>query len=248
MAEAHAEAESAAEADLASLRKSGAERADPVRFAYLAALVRRAAQQPQPVRRLLNARIAIEAGRLMARHRPHAAAGGQGAASPANSPLAELLAYIEENAALPEPGLLPAALIQPPPHPASEDRARQPAELKSVARFRSTWSRLGAERQLVQTLAQAPENAGPMNSQHLVLRALQVMRDCSPEYLQGFMSYVDTLLWLEHAAAARPAERRQERTKKGEGQAPDGGRNRPPGLRPEAAAVSVAREAEPPRA
>jgi hypothetical protein len=84
-----------------------------------------------------------------------------------------------------------------------------------VAYFRNTWSRLSTEQQLTQTLAQAPENAGPMNSQNLVLSALKLMRDCSPDYLQGFMSYVDTLIWLEQASAARPnADRSPAREKK----------------------------------
>ena len=84
----------------------------------------------------------------------------------------------------------------------------QAAELKSVAYFRNTWSRLSTEQQLTQTLAQAPANAGPMNSQHLVLRSLEVMRDISPDYLQAFMSYIDALIWLDHADPTRqPASR-----------------------------------------
>jgi hypothetical protein len=81
-------------------------------------------------------------------------------------------------------------------------------ELKSVAYFRNTWSRLSTEQQLTQTLAQAPANAGPMNSQHLVLRSLEVMRDISPDYLQAFMSYIDALIWLDHADPSRPSPSR----------------------------------------
>ena len=84
----------------------------------------------------------------------------------------------------------------------------QAAELKSVAYFRNTWSRLSTEQQLTQTLAQAPANAGPMNSQHLVLRSLEVMRDISPDYLQAFMSYIDALIWLDHADPSRPSPSR----------------------------------------
>ena len=76
-------------------------------------------------------------------------------------------------------------------------------ELRSIASFQDTWARLSTEQQLTQTLAQAPENAGPMNSQHLVLRSLQRMHDLAPDYLQSFMSYIDTLIWLE--SAARPS-------------------------------------------
>jgi hypothetical protein len=47
-----------------------------------------------------------------------------------------------------------------------------------------------------------------MNSLHLVLRSLARMRDISPDYLQGFMSYIDTLIWLEHAAPTKPVSGR----------------------------------------
>ena len=43
-----------------------------------------------------------------------------------------------------------------------------------------------------------------MNSQHLVLRSLERMRDLAPDYLQGFMSYIDTLIWLDHADPTKP--------------------------------------------
>ena len=46
-----------------------------------------------------------------------------------------------------------------------------------------------------------------MNSQHLVLRSLELMRDVAPDYLQGFMSYIDTLIWLEHADPSRNPNR-----------------------------------------
>jgi len=85
-------------------------------------------------------------------------------------------------------------------------------ELKSLRYFRSTWSRLSAEQQLAQALAQAPENAGPLNSHLLVLRALQLMQDVSPDYLQRFMSYVDTLLWLEQADDLSGAVKRRNET------------------------------------
>jgi hypothetical protein len=44
----------------------------------------------------------------------------------------------------------------------------------------------------------------------LVLRSLALMREASPDYLNRFISYADTLLCLEQAgqerAAAKPAE------------------------------------------
>lgn len=202
-------------AGLDALRECGADRRVPVRFAYLDALARRAADQPEPIRRVLTARIAREAEALAARHRlPTAAQAGQ-TDIPAPSPLAELLAYIGEHAVAAPMASQPVAGSRPAAHPAPEAPASQAPELKSVAYFRTTWSKLSTEQQLAQTLALAPENAGPMNSQHLVLRALTLMRDHAPAYLQGFMAYVDTLIWLEHAA---PARQHADRVLPGEGE------------------------------
>jgi hypothetical protein len=60
----------------------------------------------------------------------------------------------------------------------------------------NTWSKLSVDRQVTQALHQAPANAGPINSHMLVLRSLTLMRDISPEYLNRFISYADTLLCL----------------------------------------------------
>lgn len=78
-------------------------------------------------------------------------------------------------------------------------------ELKSVSFFRNTWSKLSSEKQVSQALEQAPKNAGPMNSHQLVLRSLALMRDISPDYLNRFVSYVDTLLCLERSDEAKQA-------------------------------------------
>lgn len=128
-------------------------------------------------------------------------------------PLAGLLAYMaglgdgagQGGAAEPPPAAPEGAPATPVAAPAvatgtgeAPSGTVSPArELKSLRYFRSTWSRLSAEQQLAQALAQAPENAGPLNSHLLVLRALQLMQEVSPDYLQRFMSYADTLLWLE---------------------------------------------------
>lgn len=205
MAEARANGEVEPGARLDALRESGADRIAPVRFAYLGALARRAADQPEPIRRLLTAKIAHEADELAALHSLAMAAKAEQTDARAESPLAELLSYIREHAVAPPVASQPAAAVRPTPHSPPEARPLQAPELKSVAYFHSTWAKLCTEQQLTQTLAQASENAGPMNSQHLVLRALKVMRDRSPDYLQGFMSYVDTLIWLEHVSPVRPS-------------------------------------------
>lgn len=201
------------QARLDALRTSGGAERDPIRFAYLDALARRAATQPATIRQSLNARISAAADELASRPPPLPTAS---APTGSASPLADLLAYISQQAHA-QPDATPTADAAAVPHgenfrPKAQDssagRSRQPQELKSVAYFRNEWAKLSSEQQLSQTLAQAPENAGPMNSQHLVLRSLQVMRDIGPDYLHGFMSYIDALIWLEHAAPSKPATAR----------------------------------------
>jgi hypothetical protein len=205
---------------LDALRASGAAARDPVRFAYIAALARRAATQPPAIRQALTARISAAARELAARPAP---ATSEISRKSTTSPLAELLAYISQHAheppaatetadhqgdLSPRPRSLRGAVnrhFEQDSKNASASRSGQGPELKSVAYFRNEWSKLSTEQQLTQTLAQAPENAGPMNSQHLVLRSLERMRDIAPDYLQGFMSYIDTLIWLEHADPSKPA-------------------------------------------
>lgn len=89
-----------------------------------------------------------------------------------------------------------------PRQPEALSRAATPQPLKAVAAFEGTWSRLRVEHRLRQALAQVPASAGPLNSAHLVNRALLAMRDLSPEYLDAFMSHIDTLQWLEQASGA----------------------------------------------
>ena len=194
-------------ARLDALRDAGAAERDPVRFAYLEALSHRAAAQPASVQALLQPKLAALADELT---RPAPPASIQPTPDD-SSPLAALLQYIGQHAqpasSAPQP-FPPASTVNPKNRPKSAI-APSPAapELKAVAIFRDAWSKLSTEQQLTQTLAQAPENAGPMNSQHLVLRSLELMRDVAPAYLQGFMSYIDTLIWLEHADPSRNPNR-----------------------------------------
>src|SRR5690606_2908910 len=54
---------------------------------------------------------------------------------------------------------------------------------------------------LRQSQLQVPENAGPLNSSHLIHRSLLLMQERSPGYLQHFLSYIDTLSWMEQLTA-----------------------------------------------
>ncbi len=81
----------------------------------------------------------------------------------------------------------PPAMPRPPSYP----------KLEMLDYFREIWTKVSTERQLRQSLAQVPGNAGPLNSSSLVHRSLSLMRELSPGYLQQFLSYVDALSWME---------------------------------------------------
>ena len=190
--------------------RAGEERFDPVRWRYIEALARRAQQQRGTAKRLLDGKLAAaqadyrqryDQARSEARLKleslserfPQAvdelhrifAAGDFGAldrfadgVARRCSPLAELTCDLAQ-------------------HSAPGGGARK--ELKAIRQFRRTWSALAVEKQLAQAIEQAPDNAGPLNSQRLVLRSLALLREVSPDYLRRFMSYADALLWLDQA-------------------------------------------------
>jgi len=198
-----------AAATLDAWRARGEHRVDPVRFRFIEALARRAAGHEGDARRILDEKVAG----LLAAYRAKIekidkSAGAAPAAPPASSvrgPLAELVAHVARQSPLQADGQ------------AATDAA---PELKTLRYFRSTWSRLSADRRLTQSWAKVPENAGPLNSHHLVHRSLMLMHELSPEYLNRFMSYVDTLLWVDqvnggNVPAAAPRTESQKKTSRG---------------------------------
>ncbi len=191
-------------AALEARRASGAAQVDPVGFAVIEALARRAAAQHGEAREWLMRRVDA----LLARHAalPHGAFTPAAPASAAHSEPAARRGGLGALSELIERlGRLPASPVGSPSQPDAPKSAplstmAPPASLKSVTAFKGTWTRLRADQRLREALAQVPAMAGPLNSSHLVNRALQTMRDVSPEYLDAFMSHIDTLLWLEQAS------------------------------------------------
>lgn len=124
-------------------------------------------------------------------------------------PLAALVAYIAQEKpeaarmlSMPEPGAMPGREVP------SDD----PSMLQY---FRRTWTRLSADQRLAQSESSLPENAGPLNSQHLVHRSLAQMRELSPAYFDRFIAHVDALLWIERAQEQAAKEARTTAGKKG---------------------------------
>ncbi len=75
-------------------------------------------------------------------------------------------------------------------------------ELRSIKHFRESWVKHNSEKLLAQAIADCPKDAGPLNSHRLAIQSLTAMRELSPEYLNRFLSYLETLLWLEKAGEA----------------------------------------------
>jgi hypothetical protein len=196
------------------LREDGAHRFNPVRFRYIEALERRAASKSGELRQALDRKLeealaAYDADYAMARcaaadaitrlasHYPEAleelqrlhASGDFGRIRR----LAETLEARNRTAHL-------ADLVDYINRQASEHGDHHaPAELKALRHFRSTWTLLNVDRQISRSLAQAPENPGPLNSHLLVLRSLRTMQQISPAYLSRFIAQIDALLWLQQA-------------------------------------------------
>ncbi|MDR6535181.1 DUF2894 domain-containing protein [Variovorax soli] len=183
-------------------RARGDHRRDPVRFHFIETLARRAAAHHGEARRILDGKL-LELLAAYTADDSGQASGAEGLpdaarkAQATRGPLAELVDAIGRPASAQGEG---AAASGPVPGLSSSSH-----ELKTLRYFRSTWSRLSADRRLTQTLAAVPENAGPLNSHHLVHRALMLMRELSPEYLHRFMAHVDALLWLDRANARSAA-------------------------------------------
>lgn len=85
-----------------------------------------------------------------------------------------------------------------------------PRELRALTPLRESWAKLNAEKLVMRSINEGPENAGPLNPHYLAIRSLSNMRDLSPHYLNRFVAYMETLLWLEKAAAKKPGTKRKK--------------------------------------
>lgn len=170
-------------ASIDALRERGAARLDPVRFRFIESMARRSAGHEGAVRHRLDERLAALVAACSAALDEAAGKALPAEAAPRlRGPLADLVAQLGRP--------VPVA-------PKAQARPAQ-AELETLPFFRRTWSRLSADQRLAQSQAALPENAGPLNSHHLVHRSLTLMRDLSPGYFDRFVAHADALLSLQH--------------------------------------------------
>lgn len=173
-------------------RERGAGPLDPMRLHRIEALERRAAGHEGEVRRLLEARLSglIEAYAedLAAAAAPPTPAGrAANAEVSADSPIGGLIGYLAEHASRSGDVFARADDAAPAEFP----------KLAALDEFTDLWSKLRLDNQLRRSLAPSSTDAGPLNSGRLVYRALTLMSELSPGYLQPFLAYVDALSWVE---------------------------------------------------
>ena len=185
---------------LQTLRDAGAARADAVGWHYIETLAARLPTQSDSVQRLLQDKL----------HR--ALTDMQQRMATAEQPCADNA----HCAPVPSPMALLLQDMAPPPTSGAPVLAGAgAAENPRVRQFRRQLRKIVVQKQVSHAIAQAPRNAGPINSHMLVLRALGLMRDIAPDYLNRFMAQVDTLLCLEDAEKARlSAKKPAARTKR----------------------------------
>lgn len=153
---------------------------DPVGWHYILVLAERTRSQTGPAQALLQAKLGAAVAQLQAR----LAAPQKPNTLLSRSTASPLSALLQDMAA-------PSA--ERPLSPSGQGRMDNPR----VVQFRQQLGKISVQKQVTQAIAQAPQNAGPINSHMLVLRSLGLMRDLSPDYLNRFMGYVDTLLFLD---------------------------------------------------
>lgn len=181
-------------------RDQHADRLNPMRFHVMEALERRASEHDGEVRRILDERLS----RLLESYADDLEKADVRSSAPPRAHARETLGSLVEHiaSATKTGGTTGGIELQVAPFP----------ELGALDTFRKIWSRLHGESQLRQALDHVPTNAGPLNSSALVHRSITLMRNLSPAYLQQFLSYVDTLSWMEQVSdsitqAAKEARR-----------------------------------------
>ena len=192
-------ADSAALAQLQAWRDSGADRCDPPRFELIAALAQRAQRYAGSARAQLDARlsqltdayaqlVAVEVAK------PAANSGTE-------SPLQSLLQQLEAD---PLQYQLPLSTSSATAGNADTVDGNEASLMPALDEFQQLWSRIRIDSLLRQCLDSLPEDAGPLNSSVLSYRAMALMQELSPEYLQHFIAYVDVLTWMEALGASSP--------------------------------------------
>lgn len=189
-------------ARLDAWRAQGADRVDPPRFALMDALAQRAMRHDGLVRQHLDARLQAlaDAYATLLANQVETGTNDGGAEASLFGPLLEQLANPPRLDARPQPASSPQANGSGEPTPAAE-----PSAMPLLDEFQQLWSRIRIDSLLRQCLDGLPEDAGPLHSSVLSYRAMALMREVCPDYLQHFVAYADVLTWLEQLGGSTDA-------------------------------------------
>jgi hypothetical protein len=194
-------------ADLTAL-KTTAVNPDPVRLRYIESLLCKAEQAEGALASLLQTRVrdALADYRAAARRGGTSAPGDRARPDTGLSGLVRLLN--EHHGEEDDPDLAPLDqtlrqqeldLVGQIAEQSSTAVKPRREELRAARRLQNAMVRQNADKVVTQALAGIPQECGPLNPQRLATRSLETMRDLSPHYLSRFVSYIDTLFWLENA-------------------------------------------------
>jgi hypothetical protein len=178
--------------DLEVLRAAGAAQQDAVGWHYIETLAERTQAQSGLAHQLLLTKLQAALEDFEVRTLAASASHAGPETSPVTlSPMALLLQEMGTTS-----------------HTQGAGKAVRFAEKPRIQQLKKQLRQISVQQQVTQAIAHAPQNAGPINSQMLVLRSLGLMHEASPDYLDRFMGYVNTLLYLDEAGAAQVAPRR----------------------------------------
>ena len=201
---------------LAQARAQDLPTRDPVRWRRIDALAQRAAHHSGATRQLLDVRLQALMDEAAAAAAPATAAPSGSTAGTAPAPdaaaptptLSMLLARLQAGGLGSGAGsaAVEGDAATSVTAPIAAGTSRPPRDLNIVQQHRSAWTQLRAEQRVAQSQTALPDQAGPLNSQLLLHRALTLMRETSPGYLQHLMGQAEALMWLEQALAAPSAD------------------------------------------
>ncbi|WP_299979354.1 DUF2894 domain-containing protein [uncultured Pseudoteredinibacter sp.] len=212
---------------LADLHSRGGHHFDPVRYAYIDALIQRAILLPDEASNLVLDKASKALERYQQDYQTAQQAKGQEDAQAEQPAIAKLSALthellnrdIELGEQNQEESLTDflqqqenAVLSNVGKRPKRKSGGRK--ELKSLASFRSSWEKMRGSRIAMAVGNEAPENPGPLNQHMLVITTLTKMQELSPAYFNRFVSYMGSLMWLEEAAQEAKSKSKSKGNKK----------------------------------
>lgn len=219
---------------LEELNAAGGQGFDPVRFQFISALVRKAEQLPEHVATPLldKARTAIERLSHDLKNKQHSQEtdGHDSKKAPPTRPLALLSELTQELSQRSDEDHNPAGertlsdFIQQQEKTLllsltskTDQNSGQNAvthtkhrELKSLAPFRKSWEKVRADRVAIEVGQEAPENPGPLNQHMLVISTLTKMQQLSPTYFKRYISYMESLMWVEDAGKSHKGKTKRK--------------------------------------